>query len=117
MASSHDVHLRRWWDRVEARFDEETSEFLSELLLEWVVYRHLRVATRKLANQSVSTSKYRPEEGQLLLVAERLPSPTYTSPRVRQSFRIMEDLQCIRRQDSAAQVSKIGKTILEAHHV
>lgn len=83
MASNHEVHLRRWWDRTESRLTERTAPFLEELLLEWVIYRHLRVATRKLANQGVSTYKYRPEEGRLLLVAERLPLPTFTAPRIR----------------------------------
>ena len=117
MASNHDVHLRRWWDRTESRSAEGTAAFLEELLLEWVIYRHLRVATRKLANQGVSTFKYRPEEGCLLLVAERLPKPTYTAPRVRQGFRVAEDIHCIRRTAAGAEVSEIGKTVLEAHHV
>lgn len=117
MASNHEVHLRRWWDRAESRSSESTGAFLEELLLEWVIYRHLRVATRKLANQGVSTFKYRPEEGRLLLVAERLPVPTYTAPRVRQGFRVAEDLHCIRRTTAGAEISEIGKAVLEAHHV
>jgi hypothetical protein len=117
MSSVHEVHLRRWWQRVEERSEEATSDFLKELLLEWVVYRHLRVATRKLAGQGVSTFKYRPEEGHLILIAEHLPTPTYTAPRVRQGFRIMEDLHCIRSIDDGAQLSEIGKSILEAHSV
>lgn len=111
------AHLRRWWDRTESRSSEGTSAFLEELLLEWVLYRHLRVATRKLANQGVSTFKYRPEEGRLLLVAERLPVPTYTAPRVKQGFRVAEDIHCIRRTTAGAELSEIGKAILEAHHV
>jgi hypothetical protein len=117
MASNHEVHLRRWWDRAASRSSESTSQFLRELLLEWVIYRHLRVATRKLANQGVSTFKYRPEEGHLLLVAERLPWPTYTAPRVRQGFRVTEDLHCIRRTSDGAELSEIGNAVLEAHHV
>jgi hypothetical protein len=117
MASNHEVHLRRWWDRSESRSAERTASFLEELLLEWVIYRHLRVATRKLANQGVSTYKYRPEEGRLLLVAERLPLPTYTAPRIKQGFRVVEDLHCIRRVNGGAELSEIGKALLEAHHV
>ena len=117
MSSVHEVHLRRWWQRVEERSEEPTSDFLKELLLEWVVYRHLRVATRKLAGQGVSTFKYRPEEGHLIFIAERIPTPTYTAPRVRQGFRIMEDLHCIRWTDDGAQLTEIGKSILEAHSV
>lgn len=117
MASNHDVHLRRWCDRAQSRSSEPTASFLEELILEWVIYRHLRVATRKLANQGVSTFKYRPEEGRLLLVAERLPKPTFTAPRVKQGFRVTEDLHCIRRVNGGAELSEIGKALLEAHHV
>jgi hypothetical protein len=117
MASNHEVHLRRWWDRVESRVTERTSDFLNDLLLEWVLFRHLRVATRKLANQGVSTYKFRPEEGRLLFVAERPPKPTYTAPRVKQGFRVMEDLHCIDRQNGDAVLSNLGATVLESHHV
>jgi hypothetical protein len=117
MASNHEVHLRRWWDRIESRSTERTSDFLNELLLEWVLFRHLRVATRKLANQGVSTYKFRPEEGRLLFVAERPPKPTYTAPRVKQGFRLMEDLHCIYRQNGEAVLSDLGASVLEGHHV
>lgn len=116
MASKHDVHLLRWWGRIASGSSENTSQFLEELLLDWVLYRHLRVATRKLANQGVSTFKFRPEEGHLLLVAERLPQPTYTSSRIREGFRVIQDLHCIRRSIDGAELSEIGATILEAHH-
>jgi hypothetical protein len=115
MASSHEVHLRRWWKRVESASHENTSEFLQNLLLEWVIYRHLRVAMRKLASQGVSTFKYRPEGGKLILVVERLPDPTYTAPRVRQGFRIMEDLHFVRRVDDRVEISDIGKSTLARH--
>lgn len=117
MASNHEVHLRRWWDRVEGRHSDSTAPFLQELLLEWVIYRHLRIATRKLANQGVSTFKYRPEDGRLLLIAERLPWPTYTAPRVKQGFRIAEDLHCIRRTNAGAELSEIEAAVLGTHHV
>ncbi len=112
MASNHEVHLRRWWDRTESRASERTSDFLKELILEWVLFRHLRVATRKLANQGVSTYKFSPEEGRLLLVAERLPKPTYTAPRIRQGFRILEDLHLISRNNGEAVLSELGATFL-----
>lgn len=117
MVSNHEVHLSRLWDRVTTRSTENTSDFLKELLIEWVVYRHLRVATRKLASQGVSTFKCRPEEGYLLLVAERLPFPTFTSPRIRQGFRILEDLHCVRHTNEGAELSEIGKSVLEKHNV
>src|SRR6185369_9525940 len=92
MSNAHEVQLKRWLDRLARRSSERTSDFLQELILEWILFRHLRVATRKLANQGVSTFKYRPEEGKLLLIAEELPDPTFTSPRLREGFRILEDI-------------------------
>jgi hypothetical protein len=112
MAASNEVHLHNWWKRSAAHSSQRTLEFFRELLLEWILYRHLRVATRKLANQGVSTFKFRPGEGQLFLVAERLPKPTYTSPRVRQAFRVLEDLHCIDHEDGRASLSPIGGRIL-----
>jgi hypothetical protein len=114
MANQHEVHLKCWWDRAKTRKNEKTRDFLQELLLEWVLFRHLRVATRKLANQGVSTYKYRPEEGQLLLIAEEPPLPTLTSPRIRQAFRILEDLHCLSRANNSIQISAGGRSILEA---
>jgi len=113
MAAGNEVHLDSWWKRIAVHSSQSTVEFLKELLLEWILYRHLRVATRKLANQGVSTFKFRPEEGHLFLVAENLPKPTYTSPRVRQAFRIVQDLHCIHDKKGAVQLSSIGKLILE----
>jgi hypothetical protein len=92
MASSREVHLQRWWSRVEHRHDQNTREFLAELLLEWIIYRHLRVATRKLAGQGVSTFKFRPEEGKLVLAADEFVTPTFTTPRLRQGFGVLADL-------------------------
>lgn len=114
MANKHEVHLKCWWDRAKKRANEKTRDFLQELLLEWVLFRHLRVATRKLANQGVSTYKYRPEEGQLLLIAERLPPPTFTSPRIRQAFRILQDLHCLSRVNDSLEISEDGRSIVEA---
>ena len=85
MARSHEIHLQSWWNLMASRSDDSTRDFLVRLMLDWVIFRHLRVATRKLASQGVSTYKFRPEEGKLVLVAERLPTATFTSPRVRQA--------------------------------
>jgi len=76
--------------------------FARDLILEWVLYRHLRVATRKLAAQGVSTFKFRPEHGALLLVTDRIPVPTYTNPRLRQVHRILADLHLLQIDDAGA---------------
>ncbi len=113
MSKAHEVQLKRWLDRLARRSSESTADFLQELILEWILFRHLRVATRKLASQGVSTFKYRPEEGKLLLIAEELPEPTFTSPRLRQGFRILEDIHCISRVDGARELSDAGHHILD----
>lgn len=82
------------------------------MILEWVLFRHLRVATRKLANQRVSTFKYRPEGGKLVRTADA-PGPTYTSPRVRQAFRIMSDLGLVARNGGVMTLTKQGLTMQE----
>lgn len=114
MANKYEVHLKSWCDRATRGANQETRDFLQELILEWVLFRHLRVATRKLANQGVSTYKYRPEEGQLLFIAERPPLPTFTAPRVWQAFRILEDLHCLSRVNNFLELSADGRSILEA---
>jgi hypothetical protein len=114
MANKYEVHLKGWCDRANRGANQETRDFLQELLLEWVLFRHLRVATRKLANQGVSTYKYRPEEGQLLFIAEKPPLPTFTAPRIWQAFRILEDLHCLSRVNNSLELSADGRSILEA---
>jgi hypothetical protein len=114
MAQAHEVHLKRWWDRVNGHADERTVAFLEEAILEWVLFRHLRVATRKLANQGVSTFKFRPEQGRLVLTAQKLTAPTFTAPRLHEAYRILEDLHYIRRANGAAEIGAAGKGVLEA---
>jgi hypothetical protein len=80
MASAHEIHLHNWLDRVKTCASEPAHAFIEELVLEWVVFRHLRVATRKLASQEVSTFKLRPEEGLLVLAAEDIPKPHSPAP-------------------------------------
>jgi hypothetical protein len=95
VARSYEVHLIGLQKRVDRWAGESVSRFIEELVLEWVLYRHLRVATRKLAAQGVSTFKCRPEQGSLLLVTDRIPPPTFTNPRLRQMHRILADLHLI----------------------
>lgn len=90
MAAAREIHLRALWERVDRRADQDTRAFFEELVLEWVLYRHLRVATRKLANQGDYTYRVRPEEGVLVKCGDF--RPTFTNPRLRQSLRMMADV-------------------------
>jgi hypothetical protein len=84
-----EIHLRSWWDRVDAAGSGSTEAFFERLILDWVIYRHLRVATRKLA-QGDYTYRFRPEQGALVKCGDF--EPTFTNPRARQTMRIMADI-------------------------
>ncbi len=90
IADAREIHLHALWERVDRRADQDTRTFFEELVLEWVLYRHLRVATRKLANQGDYTYRVRPEEGVLVKCGDF--RPTFTNPRLRQSLRMMADI-------------------------
>ena len=113
MASSHEIHLQSWLQRVKAYASESAHAFIGELVLEWVVFRHLRIATRKLASQQVSTFKLRPEQGLLVLAAQDIPGPTFTNPRIRQAHRILADLHLLRLSKDGTRISTDGNKLLE----
>jgi hypothetical protein len=92
VASAYEVHLGAWLKRTHSRRDSELRAVLEEILLEWVLFRHLRVSTRKLATQGISTFKLRPEEGRLLRVADEMSTVGFTSPRLRQAHRYLIDV-------------------------
>jgi hypothetical protein len=98
----YEVHRAALAARAERRRADSLAVFVRDLILEWVLYRHLRVATRKLAGQGVSTFKFRPEHGALILVTDRIPFPTYTNPRLRQTHRILADLHLLQIDDAGA---------------
>lgn len=114
MASTREVHLERWWQRCAEQHDLGSKAFVVRLLLEWVILRHLRVATRKLAGQGVSTYKFRPEEGELVLVAETPSEPTFTAPRVRQAYRILQDLGYVTKATQGWMITADGIEVVSA---
>jgi hypothetical protein len=113
MAAAHEIHLQSWLDRLKARSSEPAQSFIAEVILEWTVYRHLRVATRKLAAQGVSTFKTRPERGRLVLASEDIPLPTFTSPRLRQAHRILADLHLLEVDQEGTRISGDGEKLLQ----
>jgi hypothetical protein len=88
-----DVHLQTWWDRIDEAANESTEAFIAQLVIDWVIFRHLRVATRKLASQGDYTYRFRPEEGLLVSCGEVVP--TFTNPRLRQGMRMLADVGLI----------------------
>ncbi len=115
MAAVHEVHIGRWLDRVAKHASESLKSFLEDLILEWIIYRHLRVATRKLASQGVSTFKFRPEHGTLLLVTDSIADPTFTSPRLRQAHRILGDVHYLTIGTDGTRISPDGIKLLASY--
>lgn len=109
IAAAREVHLRAWWDRVDEARDSDTREFFETLILEWVLFRHLRVATRKLANQGDYTYRFRPEEGALVKCGDF--EPTFTNPRARQAMRVLADIGLVAHDLRAA--TELGSGLLE----
>jgi hypothetical protein len=105
-----DIHLKTWWDRIDAAAAESTEAFLLQLVLDWIIYRHLRVATRKLASQGDYTYRFRPEEGVLVSCGEM--QPTFTNPRLRQGMRMLADVGLITQ--SFDKVTAHGRDLLKA---
>ena len=110
----YEVHLGAWIQRCRERSAEPVRDFLAEVVLEWVLFRHLRVATRKLAGQGVSTFKFRPEEGELIFVADEPTTPVFTSPRLRQAAQILGDLGFLTSEDRKVRISEDGQALLES---
>lgn len=108
--AKREIHLKSWWDRVDASHDVATTAFFERLLLDWVIYRHLRVATRKLASQGDYTFRMRPEQGVLVKCGDF--EPTFTNPRLRQANRIMADVGLI--DPTLSVISAHGRSLLEA---
>jgi hypothetical protein len=114
-AEKFDVHLGTWLDRAQERREAPLHAFFEELVLEWVLFRHLRVATRKLASQGLSTFKFRPEEGRLVRLSSEMPTVGFTSPRLRQAYRYLVDLGYVHESADGAQLSEDGRrTLIEA---
>ena len=106
------LHLGTWLKRVTERAAESFTTFLEELVLEWILYRHLRVATRKLANQGVSTFEFRPEKGRVVLLVDKIPQPTFTNPRLRQAQSILADHCYLTVKDGVVQITSDGAQVV-----
>ncbi len=112
IAAVHEVHLGSWLDRTMSRAFEPLKAFIEEFVLEWIIYRHLRVATRKLATRGVSTFKLRPELGSLLPLVETPSVPTFTNPRLRQLHRILGDLHYLTIDAEGTRISPDGANLI-----
>ncbi len=86
--------------------------FLNWLLLHWGIETHLRVALRKLRGQSQSTFRIRPSDHGLEVIG--VPPAVHTSPRFRQTLRILKDVGALEKNDANLwRPSGLGFAMLE----
>lgn len=98
-------HSTNTWGGLTAR------EWIAWLATEWGIHTHLMVALRKLRGQSQSTFRIRPSDNGLEIIS--VPTAVFTSPRFRQSLRILKDIGALVRQGDVWVTSDIGKTFME----
>jgi len=92
--------------------DLTTREWLGWLATNWGIHTHLMVALRKLRGQSQSTFRIRPSDQGLEVIS--VPEAVFTSPRFRQSLRILKDIGALVQQGNFWVLSPQGKSLLEA---
>ena len=87
-------------------------EWLGEVLADWTVNAHIRVALRKLRNQSKATFQVRPTDSGMIV--KDAPIPAFSSPRFRQGRQSLIDLGALSMVgDDRCVVTAFGKTLLE----
>jgi hypothetical protein len=89
------------------------GETLAWLAARWGVDRHLKVALGKLRYRSEDTFHIKPVEGRL--VVKEAPTPSFTSPRLKQALQILHDINALNTdaETGAASVTPLGYELLE----
>jgi hypothetical protein len=82
------------------------AKAFAELLKDYVVGQHLRVAMRKLRYESQSTFKLTIEGGRFVWLDNF--RPTLTNPRLRQAFRFLRDLGLCSGVSGDWKLSRLG---------
>lgn len=98
-------HKNKTWDNLTIR------EWIG-WLAGWGVSTHLLVALRKLRGQSQSTFRIRPSDNGLEIIS--VPEAVFTSPRFKQSLRILKDIGALVKKDKVWATSVLGKQFMEA---
>ncbi|HEX8441946.1 hypothetical protein [Archangium sp.] len=92
------------------------EELAGWLAARWGVETHLRVALRKLHQDSQDTFLVRPMDGALHVVSEA-PPPGFTSPRLRTALRMLIDLGLVALgEHGSLSVTPDGQKMLEELH-
>ena len=87
--------------------EKKAADVYADILSNWVIGQHIRVAMRKLRHQTQSTFKLAIEEGRYIWIEDFIP--TYTSPRVKQAFRFLRDLGLCGGGSDSWQITEPGK--------
>lgn len=91
--------------------ERKAVDVYAEILSNWVIGQHIRVAMRKLRNQIQATFKIAIEEGRYVWIEDF--DPTYTSPRLKQAFRFLRDLGLCGGASDGWRITEAGKRRLE----
>jgi len=85
------VNLNSFFHKLDNEWaDLPLQECMINMLLHWCLKSHLRVALRKLRNQSQSTFRFIPTDQGIKIID--IPPAVHTSPRYRQTMTILEDI-------------------------
>lgn len=87
--------------------DREAADVYADILSNWVVGQHIRVAMRKLRHQTQTTFKVAIEDGRYIFIEDF--DPTYTNPRLKQAFRFLRDLGLCGGDSHSWQIMERGK--------
>jgi hypothetical protein len=91
------------------------EEWLAQLIADWTVNPHIRVALRKLRSQSKATFQVRPSDEGLVVVD--VPTPEFSSPRFRQGRQALIDLGALRATDNERfELTELGRSLMGDSH-
>lgn len=94
-------HLDETWS------DMSAWKWFEWLARNWSIDAHLRVALRKLQQQTKSTFVVQPGE-RGLQVREEIPEPVFTTPRLNQTIQMLRDIGCFSVRDEQLILSEFG---------
>ena len=97
----------------QASKQQHLEAFLSHLMQDWIIFRHLRVATGKLANQGDFTFKFIQQQGELAISSNKLPEPTLTNPRLKQAANILTDLGYMANDGDISTITPDGERVVK----
>lgn len=95
------------------RLDESVESFIRDFFLSHILYRHQRVAYRKMSNGNQSTQKFMIEDGYIRYLGSS--EPGFTGPRIGNLIAFMEELHLLERGEENYRLTGKAKTLLSAH--